>query len=444
MTTAIEAGQLPFYLTGNFAPVADEVTSFDLPVEGAIPPELRGVYLRNGPNPRSGDPGHWFLGDGMIHGVRLGGGKALWYRNRWVSTRALEEGAELVAPDGTVDRTVAKANTNVIEHAGRIFALVESSYPTEITRELETIGVCDFEGRLTTAMTAHPKRCSVTGELHFFGYGFLPPFLTYHRLDVSGRLVESEEIDVPGPTMMHDFAITDRHVIFMDLPVVFRPDLALEGRFPYAWSEQYGARLGVKPRQHGAGSTRWFAIEPCYVFHPLNAFAEGDRILVDVARYERLWADGPETFPSACLHRWEIDLKAGGVRERRLDDRPIEFPRVDDRRVGLPHRYGYAVANFSGVADPSAALVKYDLASGRTETHDFGAGRVPAEGVMVPASDRAGEDDGWVLLYVYDRTRNASDLVILDGAAFTGPPVAVVHLPQRVPFGFHGNWISGA
>jgi len=436
--------ELPFYLQGNFAPVPEEVTALDLPVEGVIPKHLRGLYLRNGPNPKDGDEGHWFFGDGMIHGVRLEDGKAKWYRNRWVRTRSLLEGKTFVDENGNVDRTVAKANTSIVGHAGRILALVESSFPTELTRELDTIGTCDFGGRLKSAMTAHPKRCPLTGELHFFGYAFYPPFLTYNRLDAEGNLVQSEDIEVKGPTMMHDFAITDRHVIFMDLPIVFNLEKATTGDMPYEWNDDYGARLGVMPRGGGSADVRWFEIDPCYVFHPFNAFERDGKIIIDIARYPELWRGGADTFAKAFAHRWTIDVEAGRVGEQPLDDRAVEFPRVDDRRGGLSHRYGYAVANHAGVSERAQELVKYDLERGTSEVHTFPRGQAPGEGVFVPAADDAGEDEGFVITYVYDETRNGSDLVILDAGSFTERPIATIRLPQRVPFGFHGNWIPDA
>jgi carotenoid cleavage dioxygenase len=438
-----KAPELPFYLQGNFAPVTQEVNAFNLPVEGAVPPELRGLYLRNGPNPRGGDPGHWFFGDGMIHGVRLEDGQAKWYRNRWVRTKPFADpGVELIGSDGTVDRTVAVANTNVIGHAGRILALVETSFPTEVDPELGTLGICDFKGKLTSAMTAHPKICPKTGELHFFGYGFLPPYLTYHRLDAAGNLVQSEVIDVPGPTMMHDFAITEQHVIFMDLPVVFDIQGVARG-MPYAWSDDYGARLGVMPRGGGTADVRWLEIEPCYVFHPFNAYQQNGSIVLDVARYPDLWRGGSATFQVAHPHRFVLDLEAEKVAEQPLDDLAIEFPRVDDRLGGLAHRYGYAVINTrdDGRGLRLTGLVKYDLATGKSEVHDFGPGRQPGEGVFVPASANAGEEEGYVLAFVYDAARDGSDFVVLDASRFAGPPIATVPLPQRVPFGFHGNWV---
>jgi carotenoid cleavage dioxygenase len=437
-----ETEQVPFHLQGNFAPVLEEITVADVPVTGALPPALRGRYVRNGPNPKSGESPHWFVGDGMLHGVELRDGQARWYRNRWVRTRAFLEAAEWLGPDGVPDLTVGRANTHVVCHAGRILALVESSYPTEVTPTLDTVGCYDFGGRLRTAMTAHPKICPVTGELHFFAYSHMPPFLTYHRADRNGALVQSEAVEVPAPTMVHDFAITRGHVIFMDLPVVFDLELVQAGRLPYRWSDTYGARVGVMPRAGSTRDVRWLAVEPCYVFHSLNAFEDGDGIVMDVVRYPELWRESASTFAAARLYRWRIDLVAGRVREQALDDRAVEFPRCDERRTGLANRYGYAVDTAGGADDQTGtALVKYDLERGTSERHDFGAGRIPGEPVFVPTPGGRSEDDGWVLSYVYDAARDASDLVLLEASRFAAAPAATVRLPRRIPFGFHGSWI---
>ncbi|MEM7095386.1 MAG: carotenoid oxygenase family protein [Actinomycetota bacterium] len=439
MTDLAEDRKLPFHLRGNYAPVSDERTDETLEVTGAIPAELDGLYLRNGANPKSGWSPHWFAGDGMIHGLRLADGQASWYRNRWVQTRALNEsGARMIGDDGTVDRTIGVNNTHVIDHAGKILALVESSFPCELTPELDTVGPYDFGGRLESAMTAHPKICPVTGEMHFFGYGFFEPYLTYHRVSADGELVQSEAIDVPGPTMIHDFSITETQVIFMDLPVVFDLDLAMKGGMPYRWDDDYGARVGVMPRGATGVQPTWFDVDPCYVFHPLNSFDDGDSVVIDTARYPELWRQDSAGFKNdAVLHRWTLDLAAGSVSETSLDDRDIEFPRVPDSLVGLRNRYGYAVGSFG----ETNALVKYDLDGDSSAVHDFGSDRIPGEAVFVPAEGATSEDDGWLIAFVYDKGSDRSDLVVLDAGAMEGAPVASIHLPVRVPFGFHGSWI---
>ncbi|MBO3750117.1 carotenoid oxygenase family protein [Streptosporangiaceae bacterium NEAU-GS5] len=427
------------YLTGYLAPVPDEIEALDLPVTGALPPELTGRYFRNGPNPRPGeDPGHWFTGPGMIHGIRLRSGRAEWYRNRWVRTSEFTDNAPYVSEEGVVDLAANPANTNVIRHAGRIYALVEAGLPYEMSPDLETLGARDFGRRLTTAMTAHPKEDPVTGDLHFFGYGFFAPYLTYHRLSKSGELVESREIPVPGPTMMHDFAVTANHVVWLDLPVVFDLDLAVTGGMPYRWDDGYGARIGVMPK--AGGPVRWTEVDPCYVFHVGNAHEDAQgRVVIDAVRYTAgdfagLWGRiGGSTNPAAetggsVLHRWTIDGAA--VKEEALDDRHIEFPTINDAHTGLDGRYVYTVGE--------SVVVKYDTKSGQSWARQT-AGHT-GEAVFVPREpDSAGsEDDGWLLSIV--STLDGSDLVVLDAADLSS--VASVRLPRRVPAGFHGHWLA--
>jgi carotenoid cleavage dioxygenase len=453
MTTVPGAVQNP-YLLGNFAPVRDERDD-TLDVTGAIPPELDGLLLRNGPNPvLDPDPVryHWFLGDGMLHGIELAKGAAR-YRNRWVRTSAacaaLGEPAPTDAPP-PVNGIDGMANTHVIAHAGRIYALVESSLPTEVRPDLSTVGAVDFDGKLTTPFTAHPKVDPVTGELHFFGYDFFgPPYVRYHVLDAAGALVKTEPIAIPGPVMMHDFAITHRSVVFLDLPVVF--DLALVGKqpFPFTWRPEHGARVGVMPRSGGSDDVVWCDLDPCYAYHPLNAYDDTDgTVVLDIARYDDMFKTevfGPGASSPPTLDRWTINPGARTVATERIDDVAQEFPRIDERLTGRVHRYGYATEVAVGEHwEGLGGLRKHDLVAGTVERHDPGAGRQAAEGVFVPSSPDAGEDEGWVLSIVYDATRDASDLVIVDATDFSGPPVATVHLRRRVPFGFHGSWVAGA
>jgi carotenoid cleavage dioxygenase len=434
------------FLAGNYGPVPDETTCFDLPVDGALPAELNGRYLRIGPNPYSPPQGeyHWFLGDGMAHGVELRAGTATWYRNRWVRTETISQARNEPATPGPKPPMYDASNTHVIGHAGRILSLTEGAMPYELTNELDTLTRYDFGGPLPTGFTAHPKVDPVTGELHGFAYWWAEPYLVYHLVDASGRLVRSEPITVPGPTMIHDFSVTRDHVVFYDLPVVF--DLA-RLPFPYRWDDDYGARVGVMPRNGGDKDVRWFDVDPCYVFHPMNAYDDGDTVVLDVVRHETMFKHsniGPNDQQVPTLDRWTVDLSAGKVRDERLDDRGQEFPRVNETLAMSRHRYGYAVESVNtDDAFTTASILKHDLDRGTTEAHDFGTGRAPGEFVFVPRAERTtSEDDGWLMGYVYDATTDTSDLVVLDALDVAGAPVATVHLPRRVPFGFHGSWIA--
>lgn len=434
----------PFYAQGNFAPVDREVVEERLRIEGTIPPELDGLYLRNGPNPPDRDfTRHWFVGAGMLHGVDLSGGTARWYRNRYVQTDKLMEktGGPVAADSIALGRS--EANTNIVAHGGRLLALVEDAIPTEVTPTLETVGAYDYDGKLSTPFTAHPMTCPVTGEMHFFGYSAMEPIIHYHVADPSGGLIRSTELAVGAPTMMHGFALSSKNAVFMDLPVVVDPALFAIG-MPFKWHDDYPARVGLIDRAATTDTVRWFNIDPCYVFHPLNAYEDADgATVIDVVRYDELWRGGPRTdkIEPAYLHRWRIDA-SGKVSEERRDDRTIEFPRGDPRYVGLPHRFGYAIrtdATGSGIG--SRTLITYDVFSGRSSEYSFEEGTILSELVMVPVSHDAGEGEGWLIGYAYSSRSDTSALVIMDAQRIENGPLARVWLPQRVPQGFHGNWI---
>lgn len=437
----------PPWLQGTYAPVTEEVTLTDLPVIGAIPPELSGLLLRNGPNPFRPDSGtHWFVGDGMVHGVLIAGGRARWYRNRWVRTRRLAwQRGEGPAPQ--MDDGDSPANTHVIRHAGRILALCEGGLPYELTRHLDTVGMHDFGGRLVGPMTAHPKIDPVTGELVFFGYRWAPPFLQYHVADARGTLTHSVEIEVKGPTMMHDCAATATRTLFLDLPVCFDPEMVPRTGWPYRFRPEYGARIGVLPRHGDSASVKWFEVEPCYMFHTLNAYDDGPaRVVLEAVRYGSMfeWSDEHGGFlpsPLAVLHRYTLDLDHGTVTSEALDDLTCEYPRIDDRRLGRRHRYGYGVGAVWTTPDWLAFrhLVQYDLGTGRRQIHMVGPADMNSEPVFAPVGP--GEEEGYVLATVYNAARGATDVVILDATRFASPAVATVRLPVSIPLGFHGNWM---
>jgi len=442
------------YLEGNFAPVPDEATATELSVSGHIPESLCGRYLRNGPNPVTApDPStyHWFTGDGMVHGIRLRDGRAEWYRNRWVRSASVAEALGEAPHPGPVHAGWDFApNTNVIGHARRTFAIVEAgARPYELTDELDTIGPCDFAGTLDGGYTAHPKRDPRTGELYavsyFFGWG---DDVEVTVLDADARVRSARRVTMGGPVSVHDCAITERFIVLLDLPVTFNMEAAAAGAsFPYRWQEGYHARVGLLARDGDSTTPVWHDVEPCYVFHPLNAFdeADGDGIVLDVVRHPAMFRTqllGPsEGVPT--LERWHLDGHGGAVKEERLDDRGQEFPRVDERVVGRPHRFGYAVALEASddIPGTESRLLRHDVEGGTSEVRSFGRGAQVGEAVFVPRDRDADEDDGWLLTIVSTPDASSSALYVLNARDVTGEPEAVIALPQRVPAGFHGNWV---
>jgi carotenoid cleavage dioxygenase len=284
----------------------------------------------------------------------------------------------------------------------------------------------------------------------FFGYDLMgPPWLRYHVVDASGALAHSEPITIGGPSMVHDFAITASKVVWLDLPVVF--DLSTFGQrpFPAAWDPGYQARVGVMPRAGADADVTWIDVDPCYVFHTMNAYDDADgNVVVDVVRYDDMFAVdgfGPGSSKTTSLDRWTIDPAAGRLSSERIDDAGQEFPRIDERLTGRVHRYGYtAEVDLEGELRPLAGLRKHDLAAGTVTRHDVGPGRHATEPVFVPASPDAGEDHGWVLAVVYDQSTDSSAVIVVDATDFAAPPVATVHLRRRVPYGFHGIWLARA
>ncbi len=454
------------FLRGPFAPVEEEITAFDLPVTGSLPVGLNGRYLRNGPNPLGlDDPdyrfweGHWFLGPGMVHGVRLRDGKAEWYRNRWVLSQALAEAMDEKWPGGPIHNGMDfAANTHIIGHAGRYLATVEADpLPYELSGELDILGPYDFSGTLPGGFAAHTKLDHATGELHAIAYYWAWDHVQHVIIGAGGTVSRTTDIPVADGPMMHDFALTPGYVVLLDLPVTFSLDTASAGlKLPYTWNPAHQARVGLLPRRGGAtAGVRWFEVDPCWVFHTLNAYDDGGRVVVDLVRYagaydvSKLTGHGP-----LSLDRWIIDPAAGKVTQQRLDDRPQEFPRTDERVTGRPYRYGYsAVIGAVGRATVSPdgdfadeafsnALLKHDLTAGTVQAHEFGQDATAGEAVFVPAAPGAAEDDGYVMAYVHNPDRGTADLVILAAQDFTAEPVARVHLPARIPLGFHGSWIA--
>ncbi|WP_206602858.1 carotenoid oxygenase family protein [Leptolyngbya ohadii] len=450
------------YLADNFAPVQTELTSDPLCVVGKLPPELNGMFVRNGPNPQFSPIGryHWFDGDGMLHGVQIQDGKAS-YRNRYIHTtgfrqehqagRALFGGLLQPSPNGFKN----VANTALVWHHNQLLALWEGGEPHAIeVPSLDTIGSHTFGGKLASPMTAHPKIDPITGEMMFFGYSLVqPPYLKYSVVSARGELLRTVPIDLPIGVMMHDFAITERYTIFMDLPLTFRMERIQRGEPAFAFESDRPSRFGILPR-HGDNSTvRWFEASSCYVFHTLNAYELGDEVVLIACRMENASVLG--TAPGSHegdnraigsdvprLHCWRFNLNTGAIQEDPLDDRPCEFPRINEQYLGQPIRYGYTGSSAPTAMPKFDGLLKFDLEHQSVQTHSFGAGRYGGEGVFVPRPGATAEDDGWLITFVYDEAGGKSELVIVAAQAMSEEPIARILMPQRIPYGFHGIWVS--
>ncbi|MEO1374534.1 MAG: carotenoid oxygenase family protein [Cyanobacteria bacterium J06635_10] len=449
------------FLDGNFAPVREEITANDLKIIGELPADLSGMFVRNGPNPQWQPKGQylWLDGDGMLHGVRISNGKAS-YRNRYVRTlgwqieheageavwTGLLEPPQMDNPHGQYKNT---ANTALVWHSGQFLALWEGGAPQVIKLpELETNGEFTYNGKLSSAFTAHPKVDPITGEMMFFGYSFAPPFLHYSLVSAEGELVKTVPIELPMGVMMHDFAITQNYTIFMDLPMTFNPMRIQKGEPGMMFEKDRASRFGIVPRHGDNNDIRWFETPACFVWHTLNAYEDGDEVVLVGCRMNStsLFGSGGNQGSKEAdipfLYRWRFNLKDGSVGSEKLDDVPSEFPRVNDRFLGQRARYGYTGKMGQGAMPLFEGVIKYDLNSGKSQSHEFGKGRYGGEAVFAPRTGGSGEDEGWVVTFVYDSNEDKSELVVIDAQDITSKPVARVLIPQRVPYGFHADWVS--
>ena len=439
------SAEKPWHLIGNWAPVKEEITIDNLEVVGEIPKDLDGMYIRNGMNPQSGWSDHWFFGNGMVHGINISNGLAS-YKNRYIKTPYYEEDMDMMA--SSFDLKASPANTHVIRHAGKILTLEEAHLPWAIDDDLETVGYHDFDGKLDGPMTAHPRICPETNELLFFGYKMMAkPFLTYHRVSSSGELVQSEVIDIPRPVMMHDWNITRNFVIFMDLPLVFDMEQAMGGSDPFGFRPECGARLGVMPRNGSNKDIQWVNVNPCFVFHSMNAYEEDNKIIIHVCRQNKAMVGGMDEIyggdeTTGKLWKWTIDLETLTCVEEQIDNRSCDFARIDNRKIGIKAKYGYAMElnNKAETLTFGNHLFKYDLESNLRYDHFLGKNTQAGEPVFAPKNSTSDESEGYVMSIVHDLDKNQSKLVVIDAHNFDDKPVAQIILPQRVPFGAHGSW----
>ncbi len=456
------------YLEGNYAPIDSEITSVLAPVFGAVPSDLRGTFARNGSNPRFEPKGryHWFDGDGMIHAVEFADGTAT-YRNKWVRTDAFAQEAAageslwtgiMEPPDLSRFPQVFKdsANTDLCWFRGELLALwwlggeVYKIDPST----LETLGTQTFGGTLETHMAAHAKVDSNTGELLYIDFDPMPPYLTLGTISPQGAVTRSQVIELSGPRLQHDIAFTEDWVILFDFSFMWSRAALKEGRTELEFARDIPTRFGLVSRHDPNAAVRWFETEPCFMYHVINAWQDDDgNVQLLGCRTDDPLADDPlnpgRVAPTLgklrlepMLTQWSFDLAKGTIVSRQLWDRVNEFPRMDNRRFGLPHRYAYTQRAAAAPTLLFDGVVEHDLHRDTFVAHDWPEGWYGGETVFCPREGSADEGDGYLVTFVVEEATGRSELHILDASDLSADPVCRLAVPQRVPTGYHACWIS--
>ncbi|RID47925.1 hypothetical protein BRARA_I04483 [Brassica rapa] len=457
------------YLSGNFAPLRDETPPVkDLPVHGFLPECLNGEFLRVGPNPKF-DPVAGYLWHGKAT-----------YSSRYVKTSRLKQeeffGAAklmktlkgifgLLMANMQHLRTKLKvlddsygngtANTSLVYHHGHLLALQETDKPYVIKvledGDLQTLGMIDYDKRLTHSFTAHPKVDPVTGEMFTFGYSHMPPYLIY-------RVISKDE-----PIMMHDFAITENYSIFMDLPMHFRPkEMVKEKKMLYSFDPTKKARFGVLPRYaKDELMIKWFELPNCFIFHNANAWEEDEEVVLITCRLENpnldmVSGNDEEVLRSFSneLYEMRFNMKTGSASQKKLSASSVDFPRINESYTGKKQRYVYGIGTFLDGISKVTGIIKFDLhAEAETSKtmlqiggnikgiYKMGHGIYGSDPIYVPR-ETAEEDDGYLIFFVHDENTGKSCVNVIDAKTMSSEPVAVVELPHRVPYGFHALFVT--
>ncbi len=444
------------FLDGIFAPQRQEYFATNLKVTGQIPPELNGALMRIGPNPiQVANPKiyHWFVGDGMVHALRLKQGQAEWYKSAYIGSDSVQKKLNRPKIAGQGKGVADAVNTNVLSFAGKIWALVEAgALPIQLDEELNSKRHQLLETDLTDfPFTAHPHIDPVSGDLHAVCYDALQRHQVFYlHFDAQGQLKHHVKIPVQDGPMIHDCAISQRHVLILDLSIHFSMKTALKGAsLPYCWDDQHPARIGVLPFGGQAKDIRWYPIDPCFIFHIANAFEQdnGD-IVLDAVVHDKLMQrsiQGPVEDQNIQLERFIFKANSQITQRQVLSTVKQEFPRINEQFTGRPHRYIYSVS-FAEFANPrqvsSNQLLCYDTQTGEQQHYDFAEHYVAGEMIFVAKSGATAENEGWLMGYIHALDCSPSKVVIFDAKQIAQGPIATIDLPVRVPIGFHCNWID--
>lgn len=463
------------YLNGAWTPLHEEVDAIDLEViDGAIPRDIDGIYLRNTENQIHEPLGryHPFDGDGMLHQIDFSGGKAS-YRNRWVRTRCFQAEQEAGGSlwGGLMDRVGVSrrpgfgahgglkdaASTDVIVHAGKAVATFYQCGEAYLVDPdtLETLGAAPW-GPLD-GVSAHPKVDERTGELMFFNYSKHAPYMHYGVVDAENKLVHYRPVPLPGPRLPHDMAFTENYVILNDFPLFWDVEALKQNAHVVRMHRELPSRFAIVPRR-GDGEIRWFDAAPTFVLHWNNAYEDGDEIVLDgyfqsnpepgkfknaPAGYEHMMGHLDEHTFQPRLHRWRFNLKDGATKEQRLDERILEFGTINQRFAGRSYRYAYSTKSKPGWFLFSG-FVKHDLQTGESIELDLAPGRYGSEAPFAPRIDAKDEDDGYLVSFIIDENTGKSECVLIDCKRFADGPVARIALPHKICSGTHACWADRA
>ena len=461
------------YRTGPWHPNSREYDAYDLAVEGELPTDLSGIYLRNTENPIHGSIGryHPFDGDGMLHSMSFAGGRTE-YHNRFIRTDGFNEEREAGRPlfaglmerperserTGWGARTGLKdaSSTDVVVHRGR--ALTSFYQCGEIyeldPRSLRQLGKASWVESITPGwgVSAHTKVDPATGELLFFNYAKQAPYMHYGVVDAEGRLAHYIPVELPGPRLPHDMAFTQNFAILNDLPLFWDPDALRGGSHAVRFFHDIPSRFAIVPRRGTPEQIRWFEAEPTYVLHWINAYEDGDEVVLDGYREDPRHSH-PTKLPAkleafrmldihsvgAHAYRWRFNLRTGAVREGPLNETISEFGMINPRFAGKPYRYAWGVTAKPGwfLFD---GLTRLDVESGECQSYQFPEGVYASESPMAPRTGSEAEEDGYIVTFTTDMNRDSSNCVIFDAADISRGPIASIALPQRICAGTHAYW----
>ena len=466
------------YRTGAWRPNVREYDAYDLHVDGELPDDLRGVYLRNTENPLHDAIGryHPFDGDGMLHAVRFtgsGSGTGVEYRNRFIRTdgfnaeidadralwAGLMENPKKSELDGWGARTRMKdaSSTDVVVHGGRA---VTSFYQCGDLYEfdpatLKQLGKADWVAGTDPGwgVSAHTKVDEATGEMLFFNYSKDAPYMHYGVVNADRELVHYIPIELPGPRLPHDMAFTNRYAILNDMPLFWDPEALAAGAHAARFYPELPSRFAIVPRHGSADEIRWFEAKPTFVLHWINAFEDGDEVVLDGYFQDepapRLGSDRSDKlalFKMLDLHalktrpyRWRFNMVTGAVTEGYLHDDISEFGMINPAFAGRPYRYTWAMLGkpdwflFNGIS-------RLDVETGEQQTYHFPDGVYASESPMAPRVDSAAEDDGYVVTMVTDMNSDSSSALVFAADDVAAGPVATIRLPERICVGTHSYW----